>query len=172
MAYQRGETPPRTRSLAGPIVGALAVVALLWAAGLAGRDAELPTPTPVPTASGPLTIAFSTALDQVSGEAGSPVDRFRAGDGFAYSVRLPSPSAHEVVMVEIERIGGGATEIVQPWATQGIVPTSPIIAFSIRASSLLETWGPGDYVMRMSWSGGGPLIASGEFTLVETPIQP
>ncbi|HLE59655.1 MAG TPA: hypothetical protein VJA85_08415 [Candidatus Limnocylindria bacterium] len=171
LATLSGPPPSWTRSILGPMLGALAVIALLWVAGLAGRDAELPSPTPVPSPSGPLLIRFSTALDPITGEAGTATARFRAGDEFAYSVHLAAPAGRDTVWVEIARITNGTTQVVQAASSQGIVASWSRIAFSVRAVDLLEAWGPGEYVMRMRWTADGPIIATGRFTLVETASQ-
>ena len=99
-----------------------------------------------------------------------PTDRFRAGDRFAYSVRLTAAPGVDTVLVEIIRLGGATETVAQPPQEQGVEPTSPLIAFELHANDLLDAWGPGKYVMRIYLAGVPDPIATGNFTLVETPV--
>jgi hypothetical protein len=146
----------------------VAVVAFL--VGRAGSDAELPLTSPSPSAPGPLSITFGTALDPVSGEAVEVTDRFREGDPFAYSVRMPAARAVGDILVEIIRLNADATETVaQKPSRQGIVASSAVFAFKVQTTDLLVAWGPGTYVMRIYLPGAVDPLAEGRFTLVETP---
>jgi hypothetical protein len=112
-------------------------------------------------------------LDPASGEAIQPTNRFRDGDSFAYSVRMAAAPGVDTIQVEVIRLNDDGTETVaQPLADgeQGIVATSPVFAFKVQASTLLDAWGPGVYVMRIYLPGGVDPIATGRFTLVETPV--
>jgi hypothetical protein len=140
--------------------------------GRAGSDAELPPTSPSPSARGPLTITYGTALDSVTGEAVQETDRFRDGDPFVYSVRMAAPSGVDTIMVEIIRLNADGTETVaQRPSEQGIVATSPVFAFEVRATDLLVAWGPGTYAMRIYLPGAADPLAQGRFTLVETPAE-
>ncbi len=137
--------------------------------GRAGSEVGVPSPTPSPTAA-PLTVTFGTTLDPVTGEATNATDRFRAGDTVAYSVRLPAAPGIAKILVEIIRLDGETETVAQRPSNQGIVKTSPVIAFTVPASTLLGAWGPGEYVMRMYLPDAQDVFATGRFTLVETPI--
>lgn len=137
--------------------------------GRAGSEVGVPSPTPSPSAA-PLTVTFGTTLDPVTGEATNATDRFRAGDTVAYSVRLPAAPGIAKILVEIIRLDGETETVAQRPSNQGIVKTSPVIAFTVPASTLLGAWGPGEYVMRMYLPDAQDVFATGRFTLVETPI--
>ena len=77
---RRGGPGPRARTWLGWAGAVLGVGVVVFLIGRAGSEAGLPSPTPSPSATGPLTITFGTALDPASGEAVQPTDRFRAGD--------------------------------------------------------------------------------------------
>jgi hypothetical protein len=174
MAAERRAGPgPRARTSLGWAAAALGVAVVAFLVGRAGSEAGLPSPNPLPSATGPLPIAFGTALDPASGEAIQPTNRFRAGDPFAYSVRMAAAPGVDTILVEIIRLNDDGTEtIAQPLADgeQGIVATSPVFAFKVQTSSLLDAWGPGVYAMRMYLPGEADPIAAGRFTLVETPV--
>jgi hypothetical protein len=113
---------------------------------------------------------YGTALDPVSGEAVQATDRFRDGDRFAYSVRMPAVAGVETILVEIVRQNADGTETVaQQPSEQRIVATSRVFAFEVSTTDLLLAWGPGTYAMRIYLPGGADPFATGRFTLVETP---
>ena len=170
-AERRGGPGPRARTWLGWAAGILGVGLVVFLIGRAGSEAELPSPTPLPSAAGPLTITFGTALDAASGEAVDPTDRFRATDPIAYSVRLAAAPGVATILVEIVRLEGELETVVQEPSTQGIDATSRVIAFTfaVPTSEVIEAWGPGDYEMRIYLPGGADPIAAGRFTLVETP---
>lgn len=174
MATERGRGPgPRGRTWLGWAAAAVGVAVVAFLVGRAGSEAGLLSPTPSPSAQTPLPIAFGTALDPVSGEAIQPAERFRAGDLFAYSVRMTVAPGIDKIEVEIIRISSDGTETVaQPRSKgeQGIDATSRVFAFQVQASALLEAWGPGAYAMRVYLPSGVDPIATGRFTLVETPV--
>ena len=161
---------PRASTLLGWLAAAGAVAVVAFFVGRAGSEVGLASPTPTPSP-GPLSVAFGTALDPVSGEATNLTDRFRAGDAIAYSVRLAVAPGVDQVLVEIVRIEAGSETVVQQPSTQGIVGGSRIVAFTfaVPTSDLLANWGPGDYAMRIYFPGGTSPFATGRFTLVETP---
>lgn len=163
---RRSRPPARWIGWAAAAAG-VAVVAFL--VGRAGSEVVIATPTPLPSAA-PLSIRFGTALDTVTGEAIQLTDRFRAGDRFAYSVRLAAPPGGDSILVEIIRLEGEAETVAQRPSRQGIVATSPLIAYQVQATDLLKAWGAGDYAMRMYLSGTTAPFAMGRFTLVETPV--
>ena len=171
-AEQRQGPGPRARTWLGWVAAAFGVAVVAFLVGRAGSESGLPTPTPSPSAAGPVTIEYGTALDPASGEAVEPTQRFRAGDRIAYSVRLPAPPGVDTILVEIARLEADGETVVQPPAEQGIVATSPVFGFSfgVPTSELLDAWGPGEYAMRIYLPGTAAPIAAGRFTLVETPV--
>lgn len=160
---------PQQRTWLGWAAAAIGVAVVAFLVGRAGSEVEISSPTPSPSAA-PLSIRFGTALDPVTGEAIQPADRFRAGDQVAYSVRLPAAPGVDKVLVEIIRLEGDTGTIVQAPSKQGIVATSPLVAFEVPAANLLDAWGPGSYAMRMYLSGATDPFATGRFTLVESPV--
>lgn len=171
-AERRGGPGPRARVWLGWAAGVVAIGLVVFLIGRAGSEAGLPSPTPSPSAAGPLVIAFGTALDPASGEAVNPTDRFRADDPIAYSVRLAAPPGVDTILVEIVRLEAEQETVVQPPSTQGIDASSRVIGFTfaVPTSDVLASWGPGDYVMRIYLPGAADPIAAGRFTLVETPL--
>jgi hypothetical protein len=154
---------------AAAVLGVGLVVFLI---GRAGSEAGLPSPTPSPSAADPQPITFGTALDPKSGEAVDPTDRFRAGDPIAYSVRLAAAPGVATILVEIVRIEGEQETVVQEPSTQGIDASSRVIGFTfaVPTGEVIDAWGPGDYAMRIYLPGAAEPIATGRFTLVETPV--
>jgi len=173
MAYGPGSAPPRWPwpSILGWAAAALGVLAAFWVSGLAGSDAELRSASPSPSPDEPLPIRFGTRVGS-AGEAQPLTTRFRAGDAFVYSVRLPNPPGRDTVRVEIVRVEGEQRTVVQEPSAQGIDPTTRIFAFEVRAVDLIEAWGPGEYDMRIFWPGADDPFAAGHFMLVESPAQP
>ena len=70
----------------------------------------------------------------------------------------------------LERFRREAETVAQRPSRQGIVATSPLIAYQVQATDLLKAWGAGDYAMRMYLSGTTAPFAMGRFTLVEPPV--
>jgi hypothetical protein len=172
-AERRGGPGPRARTWLGWAAAALGVAVVAFLVGRAGSEAGLPSPTPSPSVAGPLPVTFGTALDPASGEAIQPINRFRDGDPFAYSVRMLAAPGVGTIQVEIIRLNDDGTEtIAQPLADgeQGIIATSPVFAFKVQTRTLLDAWGPGVYAMRIYLPNGADPIATGRFTLVETPV--
>ena len=161
---------PRARTWLGWLAAAAVVTVVAFFVGRAGSEPGVASPTPSPSAA-PLSVTFGSALDPVSGEAINPTDRFRAGDTIAYSVRLAEAPGVDTILVEIARVEDSGETVVQRPSEQGIVPASPVIAFSfaVETSGLLTAWGPGDYVMRIYLPEATAPFATGRFTLVETP---
>ena len=115
-------------------------------------------------ADAPITIRFGTAIDAVSGEVSDPRTAFRAGDAFAYSIRLDEPVETDTVEVEvIHRSQDGSQEVVQAPAPQPVNPAVRVIAFQVTADALIEGFGTGDFQMRIY--RGRELLAQGHFTL-------
>lgn len=160
--------PPRSGAWLGWLATAGAVAVVAFLVGRAGSEVGIASPTPSPSAV-PLTVIFGTELDKVTGEAANPTSRFRAGDTVAYSVRLEAPTIADQIFVEILRLEAGTGTVVQKPSRQGIITGSPLIAFTVPATRLLDAWGPGDYAMRMYLPGALTPFAAGGFTLVETP---
>ena len=171
-AERRGGPGPHARTWLGWAAAAIGVVVVGFLVGRAGLESGLPSPTPSPSAAGPLPIAFGTALDPATGEAIQPTDRFRAEDRIAYSVRLPGPPGVDTILVEIVRLAADGEVVVQEPSSQGIVASSRVIGFTfaVPTSDLLEAWGAGDYAMRIYLPEAADPVATGRFTLVETPV--
>jgi hypothetical protein len=172
MAAERPGGPgPRTRVWLGWAAAVVGVVLVAFLVGRAGSESGLPSPTPSPSAEGPLPIVFGTALDPATGEAVGATDRYRAGDRIAYSVRLPAAPGVGTILVEIARLEAGHETIVQQPSEQGIVASSPVIGFTfaVATGELIDAWGPGDYAMRIYLPGAVDPFAAGRFILVETP---
>ena len=172
MAAGHRTPSPRAQTWLGWGATALGVGVVAFLVGRAGSDAELPPTSPSPSAAGPLSIVYGTALDPVSGEAVQATDRFREGDPFAYSVRMVAAPGVDTILVEIIRLNADGTETVaQRPSRQGIVSSSPVFAFEVRTTDLLLAWGPGTYAMRIYLPGVADPLATGRFTLVETPVE-
>lgn len=170
MTAGRRRLGPRAQTWLGWGAATLGVAVVAFLVGRAGSDAELPRTSPSPSTAGPLPITYGTSLDPVSGEAVETTDRFREGDLFAYSVRMPAAPGVDSIMVEIVRLNADGTETVaQRPSRQGIVANSQVFAFKVQASDLLSAWGPGTYAMRIYLPGAADPMADGRFTLVETP---
>jgi hypothetical protein len=170
-AQRRGGPGPQARTWLGWAAAALGVGVVAFFVGRAGSEAGLPSPTPSPRAARPLPITYGAALDPVSGEAIQPTDRFRHGDPFTYSVRMPAALGVDTILVEIIRLNDDGTETVaQRPSEQRIVATSRVFAFEVRTTDLLSAWGPGTYAMRIYLPGAADPFAAGRFTLVETPV--
>lgn len=171
MASERRRGPgPGARTWLGWAAAALSVGLVAFLVGRAGSEPGLPSPTPSPSVS-PLPIAYGTALDPVSGEATPPTDHFREGDPFTYSVRMPTAPGVDTILVEIIRLNeDGSETVAQRPSEQKIVATSPVFAFEVRTTDLLQAWGPGAYAMRIYLNGAADPFAAGRFTLVETPV--
>ena len=170
MATERRPGPgPRARTWLGWAAAAAGVAVVAFFVGRAGSELGIVAPTPSPTPA-PLSISFGTALNAVSGQAIQATNRFRAGDEFAYSVRLPAAPGVSKILVEIVRLEGSTQTVAQRPSNQGIVATSRVIAFRVQAAVLLKAWGPGNYSMRMYLPGAKTPFATGSFTLVETPV--
>jgi hypothetical protein len=172
MAAERRQGPgPRAQTWLGWAAAALGVGVVAFLVGRAGSEAGLPAPSPSPSGASPLAIMYGTALDPVSGESVEATDRFRAGDPFAYSVRMPAPAGVDTILVEIIRLNADGTETVaQQPSEQRIVATSRVFAFEVLTADLLQAWGPGTYAMRIYLPGAEDPLAAGRFTLVETPV--
>ena len=175
MTADRGGRPGRggprveMRSWLGWLAAAGGVAVVAFLVGRAGSEVELASPTPSPSQA-PLTIIFGAAIDPQSGEAVQPIDRFRDGDQVAYSVRLATAPGIESILVEVTRVDGSTRTVVQEASAQRIVATSPVIGLHVSAAKLLKVWGEGSYVMEMYLPGVSRPFATGQFTLVETPV--
>jgi hypothetical protein len=165
---------PRERRILGWIVAIVLVIGIAIVVGLLGGNGDGtlvdPADSVAPSTAAAASIAFGTAIDPATGEvdADARTDRFTSADLFAYSVRPPG-AVPATVYVEVERIGGGATEVVQPATPDGeqdVTAGRPAIAFSVPASNLLEVFGPGEYRMRIFDDPATAPLAEGTFTLV------
>ena len=166
----------RDRRVVGWIAVAAVVIGIAVVVGLLGGNGDgapvAPAASANPSGAAGEQITFGTALDGTTGEVAADArsTRFAAGDTFAYSIppREPVPGT---VYVEVERIGGGPVEVVQPAAEDGMqtVPEgSPAVAFTVAAIRLLEVFGPGEYRMRIYGDPTGAPLGEGTFELVGT----
>lgn len=168
----------RQKLLAGWLVAIALVLVIALVVRFLGGDGDgtpvVPSPSASDSAAGPAAIVFGTTLDAATGDVpeAARVNRFAAGDTFAYAV----PAGGMVpgtVYVGVERIGGGAIGVVQDAATEGVqtVPNGrQAIAFTVPAANLLEAFGPGEYVMRIHADPAADPIAEGTFVLVGEPV--
>lgn len=160
--------------LAGWVVAALIVLGIAAAVGVLGSRADGiggddgPSPSsPVATDAAP--IAFGTAFDSVTGEVdeATHTDQFAAGDRFAYSAR-PAVPLPTTILVEVRRLEADGTlgEAVQPPSPQLLPAGAEVLAFSVDADALLDTFGAGSFLMRIYADAGAAPIAEGGFELV------
>jgi hypothetical protein len=162
---------PRAARIGGWVLAALIIIGIAVAVSVLGGDGDevgSRDPSVPPSSSAEVAaIAFGTEFDATTGEVaeGARLDRFAAGDTFAYSAR-PSAAPPQAIYVEVRRVGGGATEVVQEPSEQLLPEGAQIIAFSVAADRLLTDFGPGDYVMTIYPTVGDAPIAEGPFTLV------
>jgi hypothetical protein len=171
-------TLSRRQKLIAGWLAAIAVILLIaivvrFLGGDGTGSPVVPSPTASDAATTPATIAFGTSLDPTSGEVPETarVSRFAAGDTFAYSVP-PDGVVPTTIYVGVERVGGGAAEVVQHAAVDGMqtVPAGrPAIAFTVPVANLLADFGPGEYVMRIHLDPAADPIAQGTFVLVGEP---
>ena len=171
---------PRERRILGWIVALVLVVGIAIAVGVLGGNGDgdpiAPTGSGGGTAAAALPITFGTEIDPATGEVApnTQTNQFTSADTFAYSV-APAGEIPPVVYVEVERVGGGANEIVQaatPEGQQQVSQGRPAIAFTAPGVRLLEVFGPGEYRMRMFVDPTRAPIAEGTFTLVGDPASP
>ena len=171
---------PRERRILGWIIALVLILGIAIVVGVLGGngdgDAIAPGGSGAPSAGAALPLTFGTAIDPATGEVASAAetDQFTSADTFAYSV-VPAGEVPATVYVQVERIGGGANEIVQaatPDGEQDVTPGRPAIAFTVAASELLRVFGPGEYRMRMFVDPADAPIAEGTFTVVGDPASP
>jgi hypothetical protein len=154
---------------AAPVLGWVAVLGLLVfvaiIVGRPGRDAgtAAATGSPGPT---PLPVAFGTAIDHDSGEAAELTTRFRAGEPFAYSVRLPAAVGQTTVYVEVLRVTAEGLQQVQAPQAQQTLPDRPVIAYLVTTDGLIDAFGTGDFVLRVYLDPTADPLAAGSFTVV------
>lgn len=168
---------PRERRILGWIVALVLVVGIAIAVGILGGNGDGDPIDPAgsvgPTA---LPITFGTEIDPETGEVApdTQTNQFTSADSFAYSSR-PAGAVPTTIYVEVERIAGGANEIVQPRNPDGeqlVTAGRPAIAFTVAGARLLEEFGPGEYRMRIFVDPAAAPIAEGTFTLVGDPASP
>lgn len=167
----------RQKLIAGWLAAVAVILLIAIVVRFLGGDGTgspvVPSPSASDGAATPAAIAFGTSLDSTSGEVpeGARVSRFAAGDTFAYSVP-PDGTVPTTIYVEVERVSGGAAEVVQDAAADGMqtVPAGrPAIAFTVPAAILLDAFGPGEYVMRIHLDPADDPVAQGTFVLVGEP---
>lgn len=163
----------RDRRVVGWIAAVAVVIGIAVVVGLLGGNGDgapvAPATSASPSSATGQQITFGTALDPTSGEvaADARTARFAAGDTFAYSI-APQGPVPGTVYVEVERIGGGPAEVVQPAAEQGVSAASPAVAFAVPADNLLRDFGPGEYRMRIHADPDDAPLGEGTFELVGT----
>lgn len=165
---RRPYLPPNARRAAGWLAAIALVVGIAVAVRLVGGSGEgLPTPSSRAATSGDvLPITFGTQIDAATGLVATPTqtDRFGADDTFAYSVAGASPPPS--VSVEVARVTDDVTEVVQVPSEQRLGPDAVALAFAVPAAALVDAFGPGEYRMRIFFSGEDQPLAEGTFTLV------
>ena len=171
---------PRERRILGWIVALVLVIGIAIVVGILGGNGDgapiAPAGSIGPSAAAALPITFGTEIDPQTGEVApdAQTDQFTSADSFAYSAR-PAGAVPTTIYVEVERIGGGANEIVQPRNPDGeqlVTAGRPAIAFTVAGARLLEVFGPGEYRMRIFVDPAAAPIAEGTFTLVGDPASP
>jgi hypothetical protein len=173
---------PRERRLLGWIVAIVLVIGIAIVVGILGGNGDGapvdPGQSASPSAGTSLPITFGTALDATTGEVptDAQVDRFTTEDTFAYSIQASEGrTVPATVYVEVERIGGGAAEVVQSATRDGeqaVPPGRPTIGFTVPAARLLAVFGPGEYRMRIFVDPEDPPLAEGSFSLVGEVAPP
>lgn len=179
MARRPGEDgfapSPRARRIGGWVAALLIVLGIAVVVGVLGGEG---TPTgATPSGSSPpvdgTAITFGTAIDPATGQVAEAarVDRFMAGDTFAYSV-APTGTVPDAVYVEVRRTGGAADETIQEPAEAQILPDPDTIAFTVPTDDLLAVFGAGTYLMLIYADPAGEPIAEGPFELVSADVTP
>ena len=179
MARRPGEDgvalSPRARRIGGWVAALLLVLGIAVVIGVLGGEG---TPTgATPSGSSPpvdgMAITFGTAIDPATGQVAQAarVDRFMAGDTFAYSV-APTGTVPDAVYVEVRRTGGAADETIQEPAEAQVLPDPDTIAFTVPTDVLLAVFGPGSYLMLIYADPAGEPIAEGPFELVSGDVNP
>jgi hypothetical protein len=172
---------PRERRLLGWIAALVLVVGIAVVVGILGGNGDGAPVNPGQSAAQSLgaapPITFGTALDDATHEVaeGSQTDRFTAADTFAYSITASEGRVvPTTVYVEVERIGGGALEVVQaatPDGEQTVPSGRATVAFTVPADALLAAFGPGQYRMRIYVDPASDPLAEGTFSLVADVAQ-
>lgn len=163
----------RDRRVVGWIAAAAVVIGIAVVVGLLGGNGDgapvAPAASASPSGAPGEQITFGTVLDGATGEvaADARTTRFAAGDTFAYSIPAEGP-VPGTVYVEVERIGGGPAEVVQPAAEQTLSTGSGAVAFAVPADNLLRDFGPGEYRMRIHADPTEAPLGEGTFELVGT----
>jgi hypothetical protein len=161
--------------LGGWLVAVLLVLGIAGAVRFLGESADAGSPDASGAegpAGSPHPIEFGTTLTP---ERLVPVEAraasFTRGDTFAYAVPDAEPAVE--VFVEVRRVDGGPTALVQEAVEAQAIPDGPaLIGFTVPADVLLDAWGPGAYEMGIHLAPDGPAIARGRFVLVEPPASP
>lgn len=168
---------PRGRRIGGWVVAILLVLGVAVVVGVLGGDGDgTPiggTPSDSSAAVDRTAITFGTAIDPATGlvAEAAQVDRFAAGDTFAYSVALVG-AVPAAVYVEVRRTGGAADETIQEPVEAQILPDPDTIAFSVPTDDLLAVFGSGTYLMLIYAAPAGEPIAEGPFELVGVDVSP
>lgn len=166
----------RDRRVVGWIAAVAVVIGIAVVVGLLGGNGDgapvAPAPSASPSSATGQQITFGTALDPTTGEvaADARTARFAAGDTFAYSIPAQAP-VPGTVYVEVERIGGGPAEVVQPATEHGVSAASLAVAFAVPADDLLRDFGPGEYRMRILADATGTPLGEGIFEVIGTDFS-
>ena len=166
---RRGGRRGAPRRWLGWVAAALGVGALAFIVGRAGLDVGLSGATPTPTAVSPGQVVFGSALDPATGEATGGLNRFRAGDAMAYSVRLSEAPAGGSVFIGVVRLDGSAETVVQEPKETAANVVGSVLGFRPSAAAMLAAWGPGTFVLRIYTDPASAPVATGRFILVESP---
>lgn len=125
-------------------------------------------PTALPTAALSGTVIFGYGINQSTSEVVDVATTFSPGQVFAHSIKLAEPFGVDRIEEEVIRVAGDGTLTVVQERTEEVVPVSPeldIVGFNVQASTLVQLWGAGDYILRVY--RGVELLAEGRFTLTE-----
>ena len=163
----RGGTLSRRIGLAVGWTGAILVVGVVaFIVGRPGQDAGVLGATPQASVRGPLPVAFGTAIDRVSGEAAKRTTSFRRGEPFAYSVRLTRPVGTTYVYVAVLRDSGGTLTQLQAPTRQKTLPDRAVVAYIVTVDGLIEAFGSGSFLLRISLDPASRPVAEGRFTIL------
>lgn len=172
---RRFSLSPRDRRIVGWLAAAAVFIVIAVVVGILGGNADGTPVAPGASATAPASsaapIRFGTALDATSGtvSAEAETNRFAPGDTFAYSVDAEG-TVPAAVYVGVERTSGGAQEVVQSAAEEGLqdLPDgATTIAFTVPAALLVDVFGPGEYRMTIFIDPTAAPIAEGTFVLVD-----
>jgi len=155
----------RIRAVGVWVVVAVAIVILALIVGRPSDGQAGRTSTPEPSASDQPSLTFGTSLDPRTNVALDPVDTYRPGGTLAYSLTLAEPLGVAEVLISVDRVSGGERVTVQEPTGQVVDAGRSTFGVEVPVDRLLESWGPGTYLLNVFLAVGDQPIASGRFTL-------